>query len=340
MAAATSNFPRIQARVNPFSVLIMPADDGNERRRYNVKVPDFHDAAAPAWFLILESQFTLHDVVNDAVKFAHAISCLPVEHIPRIHHQIIADRNYVELKKAVIDFYEQTKPELFEKLISSQSIAGRRPSAFLSEISMTAQKVGISDDLVRHKFLQSVDQRMSAVLASMKDLTLPALGKLADELQTFTPPAHQAPIYAAQPPVYPVQDNDRSRPAYRDQYQPRGRSPPRNYHGSFQPRSPSRNFDGSNRPRSDGLTPFNSDQRPKVCRWHIFFGPAANTCTPWCKWPDKGHVKNVLRPRSPSRGLDNDRQTFDRQPRQNSPGPRFQPANEQSAAENTAPGNN
>lgn len=35
------------------------------------------------------------------------------------------------------------------------------------------------------------------------------------------------------------------------------------------------------------LTPFNKDQRPKVCRWHIFFGSAARKCNTWCQWPQK-----------------------------------------------------
>ena len=36
-----------------------------------------------------------------------------------------------------------------------------------------------------------------------------------------------------------------------------------------------------------GVKPFKSNQRPKVCRSHIYFGNSAKFCKPWCQWPDK-----------------------------------------------------
>ena len=31
-----------------------------------------------------------------------------------------------------------------------------------------------------------------------------------------------------------------------------------------------------------GLRAFNDKQKPRVCCAHIYFGPAAKTCKPWC----------------------------------------------------------
>ncbi|KAK7074265.1 hypothetical protein SK128_000660, partial [Halocaridina rubra] len=50
------------------------------------------------------------------------------------------------------------------------------------EILRTASKLGVTDDLVKHKFLEAVPSSFSAVLASQQNMDLPALGKLADEL--------------------------------------------------------------------------------------------------------------------------------------------------------------
>ncbi|KAF0289183.1 hypothetical protein FJT64_012542 [Amphibalanus amphitrite] len=40
-----------------------------------------------------------------------------------------------------------------------------------------------------------------------------------------------------------------------------------------------------------GLQPFYRDQRPQVCRAHLYFGQEARTCKPWCRWPKKGDAK-------------------------------------------------
>ena len=36
-----------------------------------------------------------------------------------------------------------------------------------------------------------------------------------------------------------------------------------------------------------GLRPFSPDQRPRVCRRHLYFGENSRTCKPWCRWPNK-----------------------------------------------------
>ena len=36
-----------------------------------------------------------------------------------------------------------------------------------------------------------------------------------------------------------------------------------------------------------GLRPFSPDQRPRVCRGHLYFGENSRTCKPWCCWPNK-----------------------------------------------------
>ena len=45
-----------------------------------------------------------------------------------------------------------------------------------------AKRIRISDDIVRHKFLQALPSTISPVIASQKDLNHTQLGRLADEL--------------------------------------------------------------------------------------------------------------------------------------------------------------
>ena len=47
------------------------------------------------------------------------------------------------------------------------------------------QKVGVGDELVRHKFIQALPSSVAPVVAAQKDLSLDQLSRLADELLPF-----------------------------------------------------------------------------------------------------------------------------------------------------------
>ena len=136
--------------------------------------------------------------------------------------------------------YEKTKPELLDRLMKTTTISGR-PSVYLQEMINTASRIGVTDDIIRHKFLQALPSTISPVIASQKELNLSQLGNLADELLPYF---SQSPVMAA------------------PQQKPR--------HSNV----PSTEKTDSN-PTHFGVRPFNKDQRPKVCRAHIYFADRA-----------------------------------------------------------------
>lgn len=227
----------------------------------SIKAPPFLESSVPSWFLILEAQFKIKKVTDDTTKFYHAISSLPPEVVSRLNNDCIQKESFIGLKTAVIEVHERSKPELFEKLISTTRMTGR-PSLFLQELNQIAQKVGIGEELVRHKFIQALPPAISPVLASQKALSIEQLGSLADELQPFA--QDQTPIY-----------NTRFREA----------SPRRE-----QRREPFR--------LPFGLRPFSNNQKPVVCRGHLYFGNKSKTCKPWCRWPNKNAANLRMQPSS------------------------------------------
>ena len=241
-------------------------------QQVSVKVPPFMETAVPAWFKIMEAQFHLARIVSSQTKFYHALSSLPPDVITRVPAAAIEDEDYPKLKDAIISSYEQTKPELFERLISTTTMTGR-PSIFLQDISNAAKKLGITDDLVRHKFVQALPSSISPVVATQKELSLQQLGKLADELM----PLAQSQCLAVQPEVTS--------------------------------KSPSSSTSSTRTYSSipTGIRPFNSNQRPVVCRAHIYFGEKARTCKPWCRWPNKKNTSMLpsSRPSSPAPASNN-----------------------------------
>lgn len=199
------------------------------------------DTAVSGWFAIFDAQFHLANIVSNNTKFFHVLSSLPADVVARVDPSVIAAHDFASLKSAVIEMFERTKPELFDKLISKSVMTGR-PSEFLSELRELASKVGVGDELIRHKFIQSLPAAMATVLAAQRDLTLAQMGKLADEL---VPLVHSSP-----PAVVAAHSASFSR----DHRTP---SPGRRSH----PPSPGA--------RSQLETePFHEGQLPQVCRIH------------------------------------------------------------------------
>ena len=167
--------------------------------------------------------------------------------------------------------YEKTKPELLDKLMKSCSISGR-PSLYLQELTSIGNRIGVGEDLIRHKFIQSLPSSVSMVVASQEEIGLVQLGKLADKLMPLlgqstvlsVPGTHNAAHTAKSP-----HDQKTSLPI--------------------------------------GLRPYNDKQRQRVCRAHIYFADSAKYCKPWCRWPGKKGCKihPSSRNASPSRSRNN-----------------------------------
>ena len=234
-----------------------------------IRPPPFMETAVSGWFAILDAQFHLANISSNDTKFFHVLSSLPADVVARVDPSVIAAHDFSSLKSAVVEMFERTKPELFEKLISKTVMTGR-PSEFLSELRELASKVGVGDELIRHKFIQSLPAAMATVLAAQRDLTLVQMGKLADEL---VPLVNSPAVVAAHSVSF--------------RRTPRETSPARR----------------SNSPapgvRSQLETePFHEGQLPKVCRAHLYYGPAARSCRSWCAWPNKS--RGMIRSRDPT----------------------------------------
>lgn len=234
---------------------------GDEVLHLSIKPPAFMETSVNGWFTIMEAQFHLKHVTSPQTKFYHVISSLPAEVVARVPPSVLAAKDYTELKDTIEASYERTKPEMLDKLISSTPMCGR-PSSYLQDMITLASKIGVGDDIVRHKFLQALPKSVSPVVASQKDLNLSQLGKLADEL---------IPYFTNNQTAMTVNTN---KPNYHEHKQ-------QNQHQSNTP--------NTNCP--PGLRAYNPNQRPKVCRAHLYYGPNARTCKPWCTWPNKSGVK-------------------------------------------------
>ena len=226
----------------------------------SIKPAKFNEAAVEGWFRVLEAQFKIQKVTQTATKFYHVLTALPPSIANNLSNEVMESENYNIIRQTVIDIYEQTKPELFNKLATktSMTITGR-PSVFLQELRSIATKVGINDELVKHKFISALPSNVGLVIASQKEFTLQQIGKLADELMPLLSisPSNQVST------VNEIRTNNSS--SNKTERNPRDDRNPVPY----------------------GIRPYRPDQKPRVCKAHIYYADAARTCKPWCRWPNK-----------------------------------------------------
>ena len=231
----------------------------------SIKCPTFMETAAVGWFAIIEAQFHLRNITQSDTKFYHVLSSLPADLVANLNPRILEGKDYDELKKAVVANYEKTKPELFDKLITNTKLTGR-PSIYLQELLAVANKVGVGEELVKHKFIQSLPHTIAPVIAAQQDLALQRLGTLADELMPLDEKSTCQ--------VTKSQTNHENNPSNTN--------------------TQSSNF------TNIGLKPFRPSQRPKICRGHLYYAEKSRTCKPWCKWPNKNNCNILPNSRAPS----------------------------------------
>ena len=158
-------------------------------QRVSVSLPEFLENNARSWYRIIESRFTVSGISSSKMKFHHTLAGLPGSVIAQLPQEVLDAESYEDLKKEVLAFFEKTKPELFEKLMTKTSICGR-PSVYLREMERLAQEIGAGEEIVRHKFLQALPESLAPVIASLKNTPLSQLGKAADELVPLVSKTH------------------------------------------------------------------------------------------------------------------------------------------------------
>lgn len=253
-------------------------DDVDNSNLISIKAPQFNESAVSGWFSIIEAQFHIRNITQSATKFFNTLAALPPHVVANIPTELLEKTDYDELKSNLVGSFEQTKPELFEKLSQQTKMTGR-PSLYLRDLQSLAVRAGIGEcgELIRHKFLAALPNTISPALAAQKTLSLTQLGSLADELM----PMHNTFCNMTQKSDAYSKHNER-----------------KNY-------TMSRNIKTSSIPI--GLRPFSESQRPKICRSHLYFADAARNCKPWCRYPNKKNckVEPSSRSSSPRRSTEN-----------------------------------
>ena len=266
---------------------------------------------------------------------------------PRLGTPAIDEKDYDKLKSTLISMFSKYSPELFDSLIDKNKICFSKPTVYLHEIRKLGQQLNLNDDFLKIKFLKGLPDNIRPIIVAKENMTLDEMARAADCIMDYEAGKGSSVFSVSGPPRVNYGDvsfSNSRQPIHNSFPQNRGNSnfepdnvQRRNYSGNFQPRNNSydsgrnnsydnvRNssYDNARQNSYDNVRPnyfsdgipanvrsFHENQRPRVCRSHIYFGNHARNCKPWCilksnDLPMQPNSRNASRSSSPVSRLGN-----------------------------------
>ena len=294
----------------------------------HIKMPQFEESNIKTYFIIAEAQFRNGRITSAASKFSHLIGSLPSYIVCQLEEDVLESMDYIRIKEALLEKFEITKAETFNNLMANTTMIGK-PSVYMSSIQNAAKRAGVNEEFVKQRFTKSLPPDVAAILSSHKFTSLNEMAKQADSIayilnnnshnkinnvtgkkKPFSEEAFRKYMdndsednsyennYYKQKPYY------KPKPRYMDN-DPDNYNPENNYFKQTPYYKPKDEYNRRNNitiPYS--VTPFTENQRPKICRFHLYYADQARMCSPWCKWPNRSRniqMQPSSRPSSPRR---------------------------------------
>lgn len=111
-----------------------------------VKPPPFDETSVTRWFNIVESQFLLANTTISSTKFHHILANLPVKVLNQLTDSVVNSARFEDLKKALVNLFSRSKPELFDTLVNQNKVLYTKPTLYLQELRKIAAPLEITDD--------------------------------------------------------------------------------------------------------------------------------------------------------------------------------------------------
>lgn len=241
----------------------------------SIKPPVFYKSNPQTWFMQMESQFALANIVSSATKFHHVLAALPEDVAVNIS---VTSANYDELKNEILNNLKANKHVLIQQALNTVELGNKRPTQFVSEMKRRFSEIGLApdDNLIKARLSSALPMQIRTALVGHDDASLENYVKIADSM-----------LAVSQPSLHPFHMNE-----IKSSLVESSTSTPCNSNCCQQIRhirtqhNPSHTFKTNIRPFYDG-------QRPRICNSHIFYAERARNCRPWCKWPSK--PTNILK---------------------------------------------
>ena len=151
----------------------------------HVDLPQFFLSDPQIWFLEIENIFNYHGIKDEAVRYQHAIKCLPVEFVEDMENMLDISHEpqpYAQLKMTILDALETPKIKRLRRRFINLRIDSKKPSQILRIMrSLTAASDKLDCVVLRQLWLEKLPVNLRKILATSEEFaTLDEEGAFAD----------------------------------------------------------------------------------------------------------------------------------------------------------------
>ncbi|KAJ8389882.1 hypothetical protein AAFF_G00113510 [Aldrovandia affinis] len=182
-----------------------------------IKLPEFWESSAAAWFSTVEAQFEIRKITDDKTRYYYVVAALGSSVASRLVGLLTdppEEDKYATLKALLLKTFELSTAERARRLFAIQGLGDSKPSVLMEKmLNLLGREKPCF--LFMELFLRNMPTRVQVALANTTITEPRALAEEADRffLATQRPsPDLLAPTISAPPPVY--------RTAARDNYMP------------------------------------------------------------------------------------------------------------------------
>lgn len=227
-----------------------------------LKLPEFWESSASAWFAQTEAQFALRDITADATRYYYVVSALGNTTASRVVSLLKnppETEKYDTLKAHLLKTFELSDAERASRLFSLQGLGDSKPSELMDRM-LDLLGEHRPDFLFVQLFLR---QLPSTVRAALANTTITDCRELAGEADKFFLASQGQCVMAALPAhIAPAVDS------------------------TLVAATSSRQLHSSNQRQ------FSSPQQSSdLCFYHAKFGPKALKCRAPCKFGGSGNAR-------------------------------------------------
>lgn len=246
--------------------------------RVSIKLPPFWKNDPKLWFIQLEAQFDLSNIVVDSTKYNYVVSAVDTEILTQVADFVTnppATNKYEGIRSRLIDIYSESSEKKLRKLLSEVSLGDRKPSQLLNEMSRLGGSA-VSEEILRTLWMQLLPSTVQSVLTTSSD-SLENLAKMADKICEIDQPR----VYATQTDDSTLLNMVKKLSEQVEELKTTQSHQTAHYHRD-RSSSRHRNRNSDHQPQANTQLGNFSNSSNELCWYHFKYGNKARKCTPPC----------------------------------------------------------
>ena len=245
--------------------------------RVSVKPPVFYRSIPGVWFRQMESQFFLTGITNDEKEFHHILVAIPEDVAINLPMDI-------DIKDHIYGIFQKSKQEMIEEALGMISLDSQKLSFCLMRIQgkLAECNLTLDDNLLKHRLMQVMPLSLKTALSADLELPVEQFPKLADTIYSYSNTV--CSCHKSSKHICDLYTADAIKTIIQSAF------------NAIQPISKQIKV------KENTHRPFTAGQRPKICRYHLYFAEKAKSCETCCQWPGQKpkNIESTPRANSPA----------------------------------------